>query len=274
MTSPTPSAGPDRWTSVASRPGWCSAPSTPRCLPTPATPRATSRTGSSSTSAAERRTCAAPARTEYPRAVRVRDRPASQSARLPTRSRRTSRRAQGCSDHRGRAQRRDLDGLPGVRRAGRTSSVEIKIPYRRRWRPQREAKAMFSEQGLKDMQATLAADGYAMAAFEEGDQVVITIEAMPKRARTAWRRPTSCGRSWVRPWPSPSRRSTCTIRNEDRPGRSHRRRVDERPQGARGRAAVVADPAVDGAVRGPALRPHGAAEVTGTRPRRTEPSHK
>ncbi len=39
---------------------------------------------------------------------------------------------------------------------------------------------MFSEQGLKDMQATLAADGFAMAAFEEGDQVVITIEATPE----------------------------------------------------------------------------------------------
>jgi hypothetical protein len=38
---------------------------------------------------------------------------------------------------------------------------------------------MFSEQGLRDMQATLAADGYALAAFEEGEQVVITIEATP-----------------------------------------------------------------------------------------------
>jgi hypothetical protein len=37
---------------------------------------------------------------------------------------------------------------------------------------------MFSEQGLRDMQATLAADGYALAAFEEGEQVVVTIEAM------------------------------------------------------------------------------------------------
>jgi hypothetical protein len=36
---------------------------------------------------------------------------------------------------------------------------------------------MFSEQGLRDMQATLAADGYALAAFEEGEQVVVTIEA-------------------------------------------------------------------------------------------------
>lgn len=38
---------------------------------------------------------------------------------------------------------------------------------------------MFSEQGLRDMQATLAADGYALAAFEEGEQVVVTIEALP-----------------------------------------------------------------------------------------------
>jgi len=39
---------------------------------------------------------------------------------------------------------------------------------------------MFSEQGLRDMQETLAADGYALAAFEEGDQVVVTIEATPQ----------------------------------------------------------------------------------------------
>ena len=39
---------------------------------------------------------------------------------------------------------------------------------------------MFSEQGLRDMQATLAADGYALAAFEEGEQVVVTIEATPE----------------------------------------------------------------------------------------------
>ena len=39
---------------------------------------------------------------------------------------------------------------------------------------------MFSEQGLRDMQATLAADGYALAAFEEGEQVVITIAATPE----------------------------------------------------------------------------------------------
>lgn len=38
---------------------------------------------------------------------------------------------------------------------------------------------MFSEQGLRDMQATLAADGYALGAFEEGEQVVVTIEATP-----------------------------------------------------------------------------------------------
>ena len=39
---------------------------------------------------------------------------------------------------------------------------------------------MFSEQGLRDMQATLASDGYALAAFEEGEQVVVTIEATPE----------------------------------------------------------------------------------------------
>jgi hypothetical protein len=39
---------------------------------------------------------------------------------------------------------------------------------------------MFSEEGLRDMQATLAADGYALAAFEEGEQVVVTIEATPQ----------------------------------------------------------------------------------------------
>jgi hypothetical protein len=39
---------------------------------------------------------------------------------------------------------------------------------------------MFSEEGLKDVQAMLAADGYALAAFEEGEQVVVTIEATPE----------------------------------------------------------------------------------------------
>ena len=39
---------------------------------------------------------------------------------------------------------------------------------------------MYSEQGLKDAQAMLAADGYALAAFEEGDQVVVMIEATPE----------------------------------------------------------------------------------------------
>jgi hypothetical protein len=38
---------------------------------------------------------------------------------------------------------------------------------------------MFNEEGLKEVQAMLAADGYALAAFEEGEQVVITIEATP-----------------------------------------------------------------------------------------------
>ena len=39
---------------------------------------------------------------------------------------------------------------------------------------------MFSEQGLKYMQARLAADGYALGAREEGEQVVVTIEATPE----------------------------------------------------------------------------------------------
>jgi len=39
---------------------------------------------------------------------------------------------------------------------------------------------MFSEQGLKDMQATLAADGYALAAREDGERVVVDIVATPE----------------------------------------------------------------------------------------------
>ncbi len=39
---------------------------------------------------------------------------------------------------------------------------------------------MFSEQGLKDMQEMLAADGYALDAQEEGEQVVVRIEATPE----------------------------------------------------------------------------------------------
>ena len=39
---------------------------------------------------------------------------------------------------------------------------------------------MFSEQGLRDMQATLAADGYELAAREEGEHVVIDIVATPE----------------------------------------------------------------------------------------------
>lgn len=39
---------------------------------------------------------------------------------------------------------------------------------------------MFSEQGLKDMQATLAADGYALDAREEGERVVVRIDATPE----------------------------------------------------------------------------------------------
>ena len=39
---------------------------------------------------------------------------------------------------------------------------------------------MFSQQGLKDMQATLAADGYALDAREEGERVVVTIDPTPE----------------------------------------------------------------------------------------------
>jgi hypothetical protein len=39
---------------------------------------------------------------------------------------------------------------------------------------------VFSEQGLKDMQATLAADGYELAAREDGERVVIDIVATPE----------------------------------------------------------------------------------------------
>ena len=39
---------------------------------------------------------------------------------------------------------------------------------------------MFSEQGLKDMRATLAADGYALEAREDGERVVIDIVATPE----------------------------------------------------------------------------------------------
>jgi hypothetical protein len=39
---------------------------------------------------------------------------------------------------------------------------------------------VFSQQGLKDMQATLAADGYALDAREEGERVVVRIDATPE----------------------------------------------------------------------------------------------
>ena len=38
---------------------------------------------------------------------------------------------------------------------------------------------MFSEQGLKDARAMLAADGYALDASEDGERVVVTIDATP-----------------------------------------------------------------------------------------------
>jgi hypothetical protein len=41
---------------------------------------------------------------------------------------------------------------------------------------------MFSQAGLETMQATLAADGYALAlaAREDGERVVVTIDATPE----------------------------------------------------------------------------------------------
>jgi hypothetical protein len=39
---------------------------------------------------------------------------------------------------------------------------------------------MFSPQGLKDAQTMLAADGYALVASEEGERVVVRIEATPE----------------------------------------------------------------------------------------------
>jgi hypothetical protein len=39
---------------------------------------------------------------------------------------------------------------------------------------------VFSEQGLKDMRATLAADGYELDAREEGERVVVRIDATPE----------------------------------------------------------------------------------------------
>jgi hypothetical protein len=39
---------------------------------------------------------------------------------------------------------------------------------------------MYSEQGLKDAQAMLEADGYALEASEDGERVIITIQATPE----------------------------------------------------------------------------------------------
>ena len=39
---------------------------------------------------------------------------------------------------------------------------------------------MFSEQGLKDMQTMLEADGYELDAQEDGERVVVRIEATPE----------------------------------------------------------------------------------------------
>ncbi|HUA72389.1 MAG TPA: hypothetical protein VMA96_14945 [Solirubrobacteraceae bacterium] len=39
---------------------------------------------------------------------------------------------------------------------------------------------MFSEQGLKEMQAMLSADGYALYAREDGERVVVDIIATPE----------------------------------------------------------------------------------------------
>lgn len=39
---------------------------------------------------------------------------------------------------------------------------------------------MFNEQGLTGMRESLAADGYELAAREDGDRVVVTISATPE----------------------------------------------------------------------------------------------
>lgn len=39
---------------------------------------------------------------------------------------------------------------------------------------------MFSEQGLKDMRTMLEADGYELDAHEDGERVVVRIEATPE----------------------------------------------------------------------------------------------
>jgi hypothetical protein len=39
---------------------------------------------------------------------------------------------------------------------------------------------VFSEQGLKDVREMLAADGYDLAAEEDGEHVVVRIEATPE----------------------------------------------------------------------------------------------
>jgi hypothetical protein len=39
---------------------------------------------------------------------------------------------------------------------------------------------MFSHQGLKDVRAMLAADGYDVVASEDGERVVVRIEATPE----------------------------------------------------------------------------------------------
>jgi hypothetical protein len=39
---------------------------------------------------------------------------------------------------------------------------------------------MFSQQGLQSMRVTLAADGYALDAREDGERVVVTISATPE----------------------------------------------------------------------------------------------
>ncbi len=39
---------------------------------------------------------------------------------------------------------------------------------------------MFSEQGLKDMRTMLEADGYELDAQEDGERVVVRIEATPE----------------------------------------------------------------------------------------------
>ena len=87
----------------------------------------------------------------------------------------------GADHRRRRAQRGDVDGVPRVRGVV-NRSVDDRAGVRRRWRPSaqrtREAE-MYSQEGLDAMRESLAADGYELDAREEGDRLLVTIDATP-----------------------------------------------------------------------------------------------